>query len=86
MEKMALNESASVAAMTSVFLRCFDEKCGARYPVTEVRPECACGNLLDVRYELSDFDAEAVKQVWKIRATTQVEVRIQKSDPQRFAV
>ena len=57
MERM--KDSSSVAAMTSVFLQCFDAKCGAQYPVREIRSECACGNLLDVRYEWSELDAEA---------------------------
>ena len=63
-----MKDSSSVAAMTTASLQCLDPKCGAQYPVRDVRSECACGNLLDVRYEWSDFDAEAAKQVWKTRA------------------
>ena len=63
-----MKDSFSVAAMTSVFLRCLDPQCKARYPVREVRSECACGNLLDVHYEWSDFDAAAAKQTWAFRA------------------
>ena len=63
-----MKDSFSVAAMTSVSLRCLDPQCKARYPVREVRSECACGNLLDVHYEWSDFDAAAAKQTWAFRA------------------
>ena len=65
-----MKDSSSVAAMTSVFLRCFDEKCGARYPVTEVRPECACGNLLEACYEWPNFDPAVAKRTWSARKTS----------------
>ncbi len=60
--------SSSVAAVTSAFLQCLEPQCGAQYLVHEVRSECACGNLLDVRYEWPDFDPEAAKQTWAFRA------------------
>ena len=63
-----MQNSSSVAAVTSAFLQCFDPKCGAQYPVRDVRSECACGNLLDVRYEWPDFEPEAAKQTWSFRA------------------
>ena len=59
---------ASTAKMTTVSLRCFDEKCQARYPITDLKLLCAaCGSLLEVHYEWSDFDAEAQKQTWRAR-------------------
>ena len=54
--------------MTTVSLRCIDDKCGARYPITETAAACAaCGNLLDVFYDWSGLDAEILKQTWEAR-------------------
>ena len=63
-----MQNSSSVAAVTSAFLQCLEPQCGAQYPVREARSECACGNLLDVRYEWPDFEPEAAKQTWCFRA------------------
>ncbi|MBI4463422.1 MAG: threonine synthase, partial [Acidobacteria bacterium] len=49
-------------------LRCFDTKCGARYPITDTWAQCtACGELLDVCYDWPRLDAEQQKQVWATR-------------------
>jgi len=51
-----------------VDLRCLDAKCGARYPSTDTRAQCAsCGELLDVCYEWPAMDAAQQKQVWAER-------------------
>ena len=49
-------------------MRCFEEKCRARYPITDSKPFCpACGGLLEVHYEWDDLDPEALKQTWRTR-------------------
>lgn len=59
---------ASVVNTTAVWLRCFDEKCGARYPIREMANACAaCGNLLDVHYDWPAMDPEVLKQTWLTR-------------------
>ncbi|MCZ6491096.1 MAG: threonine synthase [Acidobacteria bacterium] len=56
------------ANKTTVSLRCFEEKCRARYPITDAKPFCpACGGLLEVHYEWGDLDPEALKQRWRTR-------------------
>jgi threonine synthase len=63
-----MSDSSSVAAATSAFLQCLDPQCGKQYPLGDVRSECACGNLLDVRYEWPGFDPEAARQTWSFRS------------------
>jgi threonine synthase len=54
--------------MTTAILRCFDEKCAARYPITGAPPACAaCGGLLEVCYDWGSFDADCHKQTWAAR-------------------
>ncbi|HEY7679300.1 MAG TPA: threonine synthase [Terriglobia bacterium] len=53
-------------------MRCIEERCGADYPATEVRSECAaCGNLLDVVYDWPEASAESLKQTWRARRLSQ---------------
>ena len=61
-------EFSSVVAAAQAFLQCLDPKCGMQYSVREVRSECTCGNLLDVRYEWPDFEPETTKQTWSLRS------------------
>src|SRR3972149_2805383 len=58
--------------MTTATLRCIEEKCGASYPLTDARTECArCGNLLDVRYDWRGAEGAAsgqkLRELWKQR-------------------
>ena len=54
--------------MSLAELRCLDAKCGARFPITDTRSQCAsCGGLLDVLYEWPAMDAAQQKQVWAER-------------------
>jgi threonine synthase len=56
---------AGAVNTATAFLRCFDEKCGTRYPIHEMAHSCAaCGNLLDVCYEWPKTDPEALKRMW----------------------
>ncbi|MBI1955929.1 MAG: threonine synthase [Acidobacteria bacterium] len=57
----------SETAVTTVSLRCIEESCGARYAVTDTRPYCACGNLLDAHYDWPDRDPVTRKETWKSR-------------------
>ena len=54
--------------ITTVSLRCIDEKCDLPYPITNTAPECsACGNLLDVDYAWAEMDVDALKKTWTAR-------------------
>jgi len=49
-------------------LRCFEERCRARFPVTEVIYNCPrCGGLLECVYPGRAADAEALKRSWRER-------------------
>ena len=66
--KKASASATSIANMTTVSLRCFEENCRARVPIVEVHPFCpSCGGLLEVHYEWGDCDPEAWKQTWRTR-------------------
>ncbi len=60
-----LRTPARAEKTTAAFLRCFDEKCGARYPIDNAEHACAaCGNLLDVHYDWAPIDPVVLKQTW----------------------
>jgi threonine synthase len=49
-------------------LVCFDPKCRARYPITEVIYNCPrCGALLEAGYSGWEHDAAALKKLWRER-------------------
>ena len=51
-------------------LICFEERCRARYPITEVIYNCPkCGGLLEATYDFSGIDAGALKREWRERRT-----------------
>ena len=49
-------------------LSCFDERCRARFPITEVMYNCPrCGGLLECVYPGRMADPETLKRVWRER-------------------
>src|SRR5581483_5534001 len=49
-------------------LVCFEERCRARFPITEVIYNCPrCGGLLEASYSFDHLDAEALKRTWRER-------------------
>jgi threonine synthase len=49
-------------------LACFEERCRARFPITDVRYNCPrCGGLLEAVYERPAQSAEELKKVWRER-------------------
>ena len=49
-------------------LSCFEEKCRARYPVTEVLYNCPqCGGLLEAVYDRPEQSAPMLKRIWRER-------------------
>ena len=54
----------------SAELVCFEPKCRARFPVTEVIYNCSrCGGLLEADYPDWKLDAAQMKSVWRARRT-----------------
>jgi threonine synthase len=52
----------------SAELVCFEPKCRARYPITEVIYNCPrCNGLLEAAYPDRSFDAAELKKVWRER-------------------
>ena len=52
-------------------LACFEERCRARYPITEVIYNCPrCGGLLEAVYEKPAQSAEELKTLWRARRTS----------------
>jgi threonine synthase len=52
-------------------LVCFEEKCRARFPITEVIYNCPrCGGLLEVGYEPPEQSALMLKRIWRERRTS----------------
>ncbi|MCL4401256.1 MAG: pyridoxal-phosphate dependent enzyme, partial [Acidobacteria bacterium] len=52
-------------------LVCFDARCRARYPITEVIYNCPrCGGLLEAAYPPPAAAPEALKQTWRTRRTS----------------
>jgi threonine synthase len=49
-------------------LICFEQKCRARYPITEIIYNCpACGGLLEVAYQGAREQVSKLKQIWRDR-------------------
>ena len=49
-------------------LVCFEQRCRARFPITEVIYNCPrCGGLLEANYPFDDIDPAALKKVWRER-------------------
>jgi threonine synthase len=49
-------------------LVCFEERCRARFPITDVIYNCPrCGGLLEAGYSFDHIDPEALKRVWRER-------------------
>ena len=49
-------------------LVCFEQRCRARFPITEVIYNCPrCGGLLEVDYPFGHLDPAALKQQWRER-------------------
>lgn len=49
-------------------LVCFEERCRARFPITEVIYNCPrCGGLLEACYPFDNIDADALKRTWRER-------------------
>src|SRR6202158_3803296 len=52
-------------------LVCFEEKCRARFPITEVIYNCPrCGGLLEAGYEPPEQSALMLKRIWRERRTS----------------
>ena len=49
-------------------LVCFDGRCRARFPITELIYNCPrCGGLLEAQYAFAGIDAAALKRAWRER-------------------
>src|SRR6516164_2199116 len=49
-------------------LACFEERCRARFPITDVRYNCPrCGGLLEAVYDRPAQSAEELKKLWRER-------------------
>jgi threonine synthase len=47
-------------------LVCFEQRCRARFPITEVIYNCPhCGGLLEATYPFDDIEPAALKKVWR---------------------
>jgi threonine synthase len=54
--------------MSSAYLQCIEESCGARPAPRDEGTTCAaCGGLLEVRYEFEPFDVEQLRRTWHQR-------------------
>src|SRR5436309_4025972 len=52
-------------------LACFEERCRARFPITEVRYDCPhCGGLLEAVYGKPAQSADELKSLWRERRTS----------------
>src|SRR5690348_7285390 len=52
-------------------LVCFEEKCRARFPITEVLYNCpTCGGLLEAVYEKPEQSAPMLRRMWRERRTS----------------
>jgi threonine synthase len=59
---------AERAGAGQAWLRCFNPRCGATYPITDVIYNCSqCGSLLEAAYEHGAIDAAALKRTWRDR-------------------
>src|SRR5580704_8826161 len=49
-------------------LRCFNDKCGARFPIADVLYNCpTCGGLIEVVYADRPSDSESLKRTFRER-------------------
>lgn len=54
-------------------LICFEEKCRARFPITEVIYNCpGCGGLLEATYDQPEQSAPMLRRMWRERRTSNV--------------
>jgi threonine synthase len=71
---MTQNKTMTVPASStqpSASLRCFNDKCRARFPITDVLYNCpACGGLIEVVFPDSHPDAEVLKRTFRERRMT----------------
>ena len=52
-------------------LVCFEQQCGARFPIIEPIYNCpACGGLLEVRFTEARLDPQQWKKTWRERRTS----------------
>ncbi len=52
-------------------LICFEEKCRARFPITEILYNCpTCGGLLEAVYEKPEASAPMLRRMWRERRTS----------------
>ncbi|HLK47513.1 MAG TPA: threonine synthase [Bryobacteraceae bacterium] len=52
-------------------LVCFEEKCRARFPITEVLYNCpSCGGLLEAAYDKPEQSAPMLRRMWRERRTS----------------
>src|SRR5690349_4438882 len=52
-------------------LVCFEEKCRARFPITDVLYNCpACGGLLEAVYDKPEQSAPMLRRIWRERRTS----------------
>jgi len=52
-------------------LVCFEERCRARFPITEVIYNCPkCGGLLEAAYSAPEQPAAKLKDLWRQRRTS----------------
>ena len=52
-------------------LACFEQKCGASFPITETIYNCPqCGGLLEARFTKDCVDAPSLKKLWRERRTS----------------
>jgi threonine synthase len=59
----------------SAELICFEERCRARFPITDVIYNCAhCGGLLEVFYPPPAATPAELKRVWRVRCTSNAPV------------
>ncbi len=64
-------------------LICFEHRCRARFPITEVIYNCPrCGGLLEVTYSPQEDSPEELKHLWRMRRTSNL--RLDQSGVWRF--
>ena len=57
------------------YLRCIEDDCLSQHPITERAYTCPeCGGLLDVDYDLSAGEADALKQTFTARRTSDAQI------------
>jgi len=53
--------------MATAYLQCIEESCQQRQEAKKEGQACACGGLLEVKYEFDQFDPEELRQAWHQR-------------------